>query len=394
MDTQIYNIRISPEVISNDLFVRPFLTGNSPIPADDPCCPSTTPITTFKYTGFSSVYSSMTQVLSGGTNGTSLLTGLTIPILLTQSAVDLGYYSVFDGMIQQEEVINNFLFTGSTSFPNNFDISIFNTSDINLKKYLSFSNYQIDWGDGTSPTSVGPYTSLPYQHTYATAGEYTISMSGMSPWGYNTIRKTVTIPFSSVTIDNPNGTAYFTPLGGSWSGTAFNYNYIYSGDSDCDASIQGFNTFLGNNNLIITGYSNSRLNDIEVYASKGNPDFYLGKYKIGVQITGSSNVVGTFWGPHPDGYTGYTIEGVNYYDYPDGTTLFVVSGVSQIEMVCSAITKNEVLLNVIDEPQIQTNVFVERGKNSGLETMIRLGEVDNLGDLDNYGYGFFKVTKY
>ena len=120
----------------------------------------------------------------------------------------------------------------------------------------------------------------------------------------------------------------------------------------------------------------------------------MGKYKIGVQITGSSNVVGTFWGPHPDGYTGYTIEGVNYYDYPDGTTLFVVSGVSQIEMVCSAITKNEVLLNVIDEPQIQTNVFVERGKNSGLETMIRLGEVDNLGDLDNYGYGFFKVTKY
>jgi hypothetical protein len=63
-------------------------------------------------------------------------------------------------------------------------------------------------------------------------------------------------------------------------------------------------------------------------------------------------------------------------------------------MVCSAITKNEALLNVIDEPVIQTNVFVERGKNSGIETLVRLGEVDNLGDLDNYGYGFFKVTKF
>jgi hypothetical protein len=67
--------------------------------------------------------------------------------------------------------------------------------------------------------------------------------------------------------------------------------------------------------------------------------------------------------------------------------------VSEVDYVCSAITKNEALLNVIDEPAIQTNVFVERGKNSGIETMIRLGEVDNLGDLDNYGYGFFKVTK-
>ena len=215
----------------------------------------------------------------------------------------------------------------------------------------------------------------------------------MSPWGYNTIQKNVTIPFSSVTINNPNGTAYFTPLGGSWSGTAFDYNYIYSGDSSCDESINGFDNFLSGDSLIITGFTKSGLNDLETYASKGDPNFYLGKYKIGLPVTGTSNVIGTFWGAHPDGYTAYTINGVDYYDYSDGTTLFVVSGVSQIDMTCSAITKNEALLNVIDEPSIQTNVFVERGKNSGLETLIRLGEVDNLGDLDNYGYGFFKVTK-
>jgi hypothetical protein len=48
-------------------------------------------------------------------------------------------------------------------------------------------------------------------------------------------------------------------------------------------------------------------------------------------------------------------------------------------------------LNVAFEPEIQSNVFIERGKNSGLERIMRLGEIDNIGDLQKYGYGFFNV---
>ena len=59
----------------------------------------------------------------------------------------------------------------------------------------------------------------------------------------------------------------------------------------------------------------------------------------------------------------------------------------------SAITKNEVLLNVIDQPQVITNVYVERGKYAPLESVMRLGEVDNLGDLEKYGYKFYNVIK-
>jgi hypothetical protein len=47
---------------------------------------------------------------------------------------------------------------------------------------------------------------------------------------------------------------------------------------------------------------------------------------------------------------------------------------------------------VIDEAEIQSNVFIDRGKYSGLERIERLGEIDNIGDLDKYGYGFFDVT--
>ena len=45
------------------------------------------------------VYSAMTQVVSSGPNGTSLLTNLSVPILLRQTAVDAGYYSPFDGAV-------------------------------------------------------------------------------------------------------------------------------------------------------------------------------------------------------------------------------------------------------------------------------------------------------
>ena len=49
------------------------------------------------------------------------------------------------------------------------------------------------------------------------------------------------------------------------------------------------------------------------------------------------------------------------------------------------------LLNVIDEAEIQSNVFIDRGKYSGLERLERLGEIDNIGDLIKYGYGFFDI---
>jgi hypothetical protein len=41
------------------------------------------------------VYSAMTQVVSAGPSGTSILTGLSVNILLRQTAVDVGYYSPF-----------------------------------------------------------------------------------------------------------------------------------------------------------------------------------------------------------------------------------------------------------------------------------------------------------
>ena len=108
-------------------------------------------------------------------------------------------------------------------------------------------------------------------------------------------------------------------------------------------------------------------------------------------------MVGTYWGPDvTNTYVSYTINGVDYYDYKNGQTLYVVSssGLTNDWLVLSGITKNEALLNVIDAPQIESNVFIERGKVSVFEKIQRLGEVNSVGSLTNYGYKLFKVTKY
>ena len=82
-----YNIIISPETIKGD-------------------------ISTITYSGTQvGYYKSMQTVLSSGPNGTSTLTGLTIPILLRQTTIDSGYFTPFDVNILQKDVVNNFIFS-------------------------------------------------------------------------------------------------------------------------------------------------------------------------------------------------------------------------------------------------------------------------------------------
>ena len=392
MDERIFHYKISPEVIKNDLFLVNY-TGDSETTNAEYvyCCDIYTSAVTRFFTGQTYAYSSMTDIVSGGTNGYSLLTGLTIPIFITENTIDIGYYSVFDGMICQQDVITNFLFSSTTTNPYTF--YFYNTSDTEFKKFLSFSDYEIDWGDGSPTEKVNNTSPTRYTHNYTQSGPFTITMSGMSPWGINVVTKNVEVPYTNITITDPKGTANFIPSGGSWSGTPLSYDYLFTGDSICDVNVQGseFNTVVP---ILISGYTTSTINDLSVYGNAKK--LFAGQFLLEQVVSGSNNSVGVVYTPDPlVNYTAYTINNVDYYDFSDGTTIFVVetSGLTSDMIVCSAITKNEVLLNVIDEPEVQSDVFIERGKQSGLESIIRLGEVDNVGDLVKYGYGFFKVNE-
>jgi len=383
MTERDYRIKISPEVVNGDIFKINFYAGSiTGVSYVKECCVLVPEPIEIKITGSTYVYSSMTDILSGGTNGSSLLTGLTIPILLTENVNDIGYYSIFDGMVLQQDTMLNFIFSSTTSEP--MKVCFYNTSDIEFKKYLEFANYFVDWGDGMFDV----LNTTSKCHTYQMPGDYLITLSGVTAWGTNKIRKTVYVPFSGVTIDNPKGTATFTPAGGNWSATSFSYDYIFSGDANCNSTVDDIRLFNTGSTIpfLITGYTQSSLRDLRQYG--------LTPYKPGISVTGNTGAIGVYSGVSVGGlYTAYTINDIDYYDYNDGTTLFVVysSGLTYDMVVCQPIVKNELLLGIIDEAEVQSNIFIERGKNSALERIERLGEVDNIGDLEKYGYKFFNV---
>jgi hypothetical protein len=324
----------------------------------------------------------MTQVVTGGIDGSSLLTGLTIPILIRKTTIDIGYYSPFDGAILQKDVVANFIFSSTTDNP--YVYNIYNTSN-EFQKFLELSVYSIDWGDGSSKEIISNYAPGSLNHTYPVASkEYIITLEQTNPWGITRVSKTITTPYTDVVIYNPNGTAFFIPQGGSWANTPVSYDYIFSGDAVNVVSAQTSFNYVSVP-YTISGLTKSRINELALY---GTP-----KFQTGVPVIKNGQIWGAISDMNPI-YTAYTITNVNYFDYVDGTSIFFEpsSGFTEYNLTAQPITKEEVLLRVIDQPQIQTDVFVERGKNSAYERVQRLGEVDNLGDMINYGYGFFNVV--
>ena len=117
MQNRIYSIRISPEVIKNKLFEKTYIDGDYSVPQpEDPCCDIVPPPITGLTTGVTYFYSSMTELVTGGPNGDSLL-DITLPIFLSQNTVDIGYYNVFDGFVVQQDTMMNFLFGQTIATP-------------------------------------------------------------------------------------------------------------------------------------------------------------------------------------------------------------------------------------------------------------------------------------
>ena len=127
---------------------------------------------------------------------------------------------------------------------------------------------------------------------------------------------------------------------------------------------------------LYTGYS---INDL----------YYMDLADGYTMITGS--VPNYRFGPN-SGYTyeisGNTINTVPYLTTSGNTTEFATEYV-----INHMLTRNEHFIGFIDDPTVYSDIFVERGRQGVMEPNLRLGEVDNMKELDIYGNGYFKVRK-
>ena len=123
--------------------------------------------------------------------------------------------------------------------------------------------------------------------------------------------------------------------------------------------------------------------------------------------------IGTYSGAT---FTGYTIDNLYYMDFSSSYTMitgsvpnyfssgskafqntnYVTGNTTQFVteyVINNMLTRNEHFLGFVEQPRVYSDVFVERGKQGVMEMNLRLGEIDNMGELDIYGNGFFDVKK-
>lgn len=285
-----------------------------------------------------------------------------LPVYLESTAYEMGGMVGFDGDIEQVEQITNFNYqhTGGNT------IRFYNTVNRDALKIIKNQTFTIDWGDGNTQTiGVSSGTNLSYvQHTFPSAGTYEVSIELNNTWTQRKVSKKITVP-QDTSVTNPNGT--FGPFTIPYTNLTISQDYINDldvTDNDGDATIY------------FAAVGRSRLSELKRYGE----NTYQG-------TTTGSDSVGT--------YTAYTIDNLSYRDYDNGQTTITgtTTNFYKEEVFNQMLTRNEHFIGFIDEPDIYSDVFVERGKQGVLEMNLRLGEIDNVGEIDIYGNGFFKVKK-
>lgn len=154
-----------------------------------------------------------------------------------------------------------------------------------------------------------------------------------------------------------------------------------------------------------TEYTQGYENDLDYTAYTGNTELYTGftgiTYYNAIGLSKLSEYQKYGGGGYTipldivDDITGYTIDNIYYRDYPEGYTVLTGNtvGFTKEEIIFEVLSRNEHFLGFVEEPTIYSDVFVERGKQGVMEMNLRLGEVENMGELSVYGNGYFKVKK-
>lgn len=164
-------------------------------------------------------------------------------------------------------------------------------------------------------------------------------------------------------------------------------------------------------NNVITATTESRINDVKSYSQtenfKLNFDIsnetyinYVGKIINGVdRVTNLTNpITYVFDANKTDSGIGTPNQknGLVYYDY-SGTQntakiTYVGEGWNQTNISLSALTKEEYLFGIISKPEVENDVFIDRGMTTVSERHFKLSEIKSIGELVRYGNGYFNVT--
>ena len=141
-----------------------------------------------------------------------------------------------------------------------------------------------------------------------------------------------------------------------------------------------------------TNYKNILLNGVSRVHSIDEPKIYVFDSVDDANIGTDNQVYGIKFLE----YTGKT-RNVVIDDIQSSINLtsfsYIGEGWNESNISLSAITKEEYLFGITTLPEVQSDVFIDRGQTSVLDKHFRLSEIKNLGELARYGNGFYKLNK-
>lgn len=76
---------------------------------------------------------------------------------------------------------------------------------------------------------------------------------------------------------------------------------------------------------------------------------------------------------------------------PVTNVVFKGEGWNKSNITLSGITKEEIYLGIVSQPEIESDVFIDRGITTVLESHMRLSEIRTMEELVLYGNGFYKI---
>jgi hypothetical protein len=207
-------------------------------------------------------------------------------------------------------------------------------------------------------------------------------------------------------------------------------NFFPTGDLFDDNDVRYKNKYLSDyytNNIIVTGFTEDRLENFASYGYKGLnkfiPGFDLDKgiyYNyMNIPVNGVTRIISindfnpiiyTEDGNLNDPNLGNQLQsdGILFKTY-SGQTLFVTNGTGNLKEIpatrmyyhgqgvnmtnstLSALTIEEYLLHITESPKVESDLFIDRGATSVLQNHLQMSEITSLDDLIEYGNGYYNI---
>ena len=140
-----------------------------------------------------------------------------------------------------------------------------------------------------------------------------------------------------------------------------------------------------------TNYNNVTVIGVDRIKSMGEPKIYVFDAENNADLGTDNQVTGIQYKDY-SGTTNVLIDNI-LTAVPITTFRFIGEGWNETNTSLSALTKEEYLFGIISPPEVQSDVFIDRGATSVLDMHLRLSEIGNLSELTRYGNGFYKINK-